>query len=168
MPVGFSNRYDNDTLSVMWRNTLYRGFIDINTKALAAKKIKKAEISLKITRSIYQIGEDANNFYSSLRSVWRPYGPWTEFIDPTLMSLMIINDVPATGGVGPLSSYDVGAQLIKLDITSTIEGWRVSPDSNYGLMLVGWTEAELHNNDTFYSCYEVLSAIAEQEMDIPW
>lgn len=169
MAVGYYDYYDGDhPIGSIWGNVLYRTLMNIDVSGLDKRKIVKAEIILHRVQTTNQSGDTASNIGSALNSVWRLTGPWTEFVDPTLMSIPIITGVSTWGGTGPLSYYDVNSQFVGLDITESVKLWRDAVIANNGLMLLGPNESEQKNNNSFYSCYDVLSVVAEQEIDIPW
>lgn len=170
MAAGYNNYYESHTIGSLSGNILYRGLIGIDISALDARKVVKAEIYLKKLQTFNSFGQNVSNIGSALSSVWRLYGPWTDFIDPTLMSTQIINNIPTWGGQGVLSYYDDVNQTVRLDVTQTIDLWKRGIVPNHGLMLLGPTEAKpgSPNNDSFYSCYEVTSISAEQPIEIPW
>lgn len=170
MAVGFNNYYKSYPVGSQSGNILYRGLIWIDISALDARRVVKAEISLKKHQTFNSLGQNVSNVGSALHSVWRLHGPWKEFIDPTLMSGQIINKIPTWGGQGVLSYYDDYNQFVRLDVTETIDLWKRGVFPNHGLMLVGPNESHPDdpNNDMFYSCYEVTSISAEQPIEIPW
>ncbi|GAB2179139.1 DNRLRE domain-containing protein [Dongia sp. agr-C8] len=167
--VGYYDYYDGGyPVGSIWGNVLYRGLVNIDVSGLDKRKIVKAELLLHRVQTTNQIDGNATNDGSALHSVWRLTGPWTEFVDPTLMSTEIIHGVSTWGGTGALSYYDTHTHYVGLDITESVRLWRDAVIPNHGLMLVGPNESEQKNNNSFYSCYDIVSVVVEQEIVIPW
>lgn len=175
--IGFSNYYDGDHLiGSIAHNTLKRAWIKAIFDDLDDGVIISAKITFKLHQTVNQIGDSASNEGSALYSVWQLLGPWGDFVIPADMpATLMIYGVPTWGGViykypawkkQIAASYDLTSRIVTLDVTDTMEHWRSGDSKSYGLMLVGPDESEQKdNNNSFYSCYEILSINAEQAYD---
>jgi hypothetical protein len=178
LPVGYDNYYDGDYLiGSIGHNNLRRVVIKPDVSGLEDKEIKKAIITLKNQMTVYQIGANTSNEKgSALRSVWQLLGPWKKFVAPDAMpATCIISRIPIWGGQiykestwnGHVvaASCDADLGIVILDVTETMEHWRSGVAGNYGIMFVGTNESKQYNNDAFYSCFEVVNIIVQQEID---
>jgi hypothetical protein len=176
MPIGFSNYYDGDyIIGSIAHNVLVRGWIKAIFDDIGDGAIMSATITLKLHQTVNQIESTASNQGSALYSVWQLLGPWKDFVDPVSMpATLMINGVPTWGGEiykepswkkKKAASYDPVHQVVTLDVTETMEHWRSGTSTNYGLILLGPDESEQKNNNSFYSCYEILNINADQAYD---